>query len=403
MGETDAFTASEFPTRPLLRPHRRDQPERHHHRGGPAASSRSRRRPPRSPPSRARPSRNSPPTPWSWTSPTNARSCRPGSRPPRSRSCAPTSARTSPPRSPRVSRPRVADLAVDATAFDHFVFLGHGWTVGLANEAALKMREAAQAHTEAYPAMEYRHGPISLAGPGSLVWVLGTPDPAVADDVRATGATVMVAEGDPMAELVLIQRSAVARRRRPGPRPRPSPQPDPIRRAVVMRRRKKMKRRSLFVLLTVMALDRRRVLGRRRRLHRRLGLRRRQRRAGPDHAVARLRRTRRAQRGRELRSGLDAAADRRVQPDPPRHRGRATSSAAPTTTRCRRSPWPCRAASSPTSPTSTARRCPSSSNAPGIVDLTDRVAEADFGLGRLLPAARRPPPPSTDGCSASPR
>jgi fructoselysine-6-P-deglycase FrlB-like protein len=103
-----------------------------------------------------------------------------------------------------------ADLAVDPTAFDHFVFLGHGWTVGLANEAALKMREAAQAHTEAYPAMEYRHGPISLAGPGSLVWLLGTPDPAVADDVRATGATVVLAEGDPMAELIRIQRSAVA-------------------------------------------------------------------------------------------------------------------------------------------------------------------------------------------------
>jgi fructoselysine-6-P-deglycase FrlB-like protein len=107
-------------------------------------------------------------------------------------------------------RATVSDLAVDPSVFDHFVFLGHGWTVGLANEAALKMREAAQAHTEAYPAMEYRHGPISLAGPGSLVWVLGTPDPAVADDVRATGATVMVAEGDPMAELIRIQRSAVA-------------------------------------------------------------------------------------------------------------------------------------------------------------------------------------------------
>ena len=100
-----------------------------------------------------------------------------------------TGIRTSPPPIARASRPGLADLAVDPTAFDHFVFLGHGWSVGLANEAALKMREAAQAHTEAYPAMEYRHGPISLAGPGSLVWVLGTPDPAVADDVRATGAT----------------------------------------------------------------------------------------------------------------------------------------------------------------------------------------------------------------------
>ena len=101
-------------------------------------------------------------------------------------------------------------LPHDPAAFEHFVFLGHGWSVGLANEAALKMREAAQAHTEAYPAMEYRHGPISLAGPRSLVWVLGSPDTTVADAVRATGATVRVAELDPMAELVVIQRTAVA-------------------------------------------------------------------------------------------------------------------------------------------------------------------------------------------------
>jgi len=102
------------------------------------------------------------------------------------------------------------DLPHDPAAFDHFVFLGHGWTVGLANEAALKMREAAQAHTEAYPAMEYRHGPISLAGPSSLVWILGSPDPTVAGAVASTGATVHAAALDPMAELVSIQRTAVA-------------------------------------------------------------------------------------------------------------------------------------------------------------------------------------------------
>ena len=43
-----------------------------------------------------------------------------------------------------------------------FTFLGTGWTVGLASEAALKLRESAQAWTEAYPAMEFRHGPISV-------------------------------------------------------------------------------------------------------------------------------------------------------------------------------------------------------------------------------------------------
>ena len=48
------------------------------------------------------------------------------------------------------------------------------------------------------------------ATPSTLVWVLGTPDPAVADDVAATGAAVRVATLDPMAELVLIHRLAVA-------------------------------------------------------------------------------------------------------------------------------------------------------------------------------------------------
>jgi fructoselysine-6-P-deglycase FrlB-like protein len=103
-----------------------------------------------------------------------------------------------------------APLTTDLATFDHFVFLGHGWTEGLANEAALKLREAAQAHTEAYPAMEYRHGPISVAGPRSLVWILGSPDLEIAGDIRATGASVLVTERDPMAELILIQRTAVA-------------------------------------------------------------------------------------------------------------------------------------------------------------------------------------------------
>ena len=107
-------------------------------------------------------------------------------------------------------RALAAPLPHDPAAFEHFVFLGHGWTVGLANEAALKLREATRSYTESYPAMEYRHGPVSVAGPKSLVWVLGTPDPSVAADVAATGATVRTAERDPMAELVLIHRTAIA-------------------------------------------------------------------------------------------------------------------------------------------------------------------------------------------------
>ena len=67
-------------------------------------------------------------------------------------------------------------LPVAPAAADRWAFLGRGWTVGLAHEAALKLREAAQAWTEAYPVFEYRHGPISIAGPGAAVWFLGAPD-----------------------------------------------------------------------------------------------------------------------------------------------------------------------------------------------------------------------------------
>ena len=102
------------------------------------------------------------------------------------------------------------ELPVNPAAFDHYVFLGRGWTVGLAHEAALKFREAAGAWTESYPALEYRHGPISVAGPTSVVWALGKVEPELLDDAAKTGATVVADGLDPLAELVLIQRAAVA-------------------------------------------------------------------------------------------------------------------------------------------------------------------------------------------------
>jgi fructoselysine-6-P-deglycase FrlB-like protein len=101
-------------------------------------------------------------------------------------------------------------LPVDPTEFEHFVFLGHGWTVGLAFEAALKFRETSGAWAEAYPGMEYRHGPISVAGANTLVWFLGAAAPDLVSAIRATGATVQGSGADPMAELVTLQRMAVA-------------------------------------------------------------------------------------------------------------------------------------------------------------------------------------------------
>ncbi|WP_069758780.1 SIS domain-containing protein [Streptomyces sp. LUP47B] len=91
-----------------------------------------------------------------------------------------------------------------------FTFLGRGWTVGLANEAGLKMREASLAWTEAYPAMEYRHGPISITTRGTATWMLGTAPEGLADQVRETGGLWVPGTLDPLAELIRVQRLAVA-------------------------------------------------------------------------------------------------------------------------------------------------------------------------------------------------
>ncbi len=99
---------------------------------------------------------------------------------------------------------------------EQYSFLGQGWVHGIAREAALKMREAAQLWTEAYPQMEYRHGPIAIAEPGRVVWVFGEPVPALLDDVAATGATVVCDDLDPLADLVRVQRLAVAAAERLG-------------------------------------------------------------------------------------------------------------------------------------------------------------------------------------------
>jgi fructoselysine-6-P-deglycase FrlB-like protein len=92
----------------------------------------------------------------------------------------------------------------------HYVFLGRGWSTGVAREAALKVQEAASAWSEAYPSLEYRHGPLATATKDSVVWLLGVDDSVLVSDIRRTEATVVVGDRDPQAELVLAQRVAVA-------------------------------------------------------------------------------------------------------------------------------------------------------------------------------------------------
>ncbi len=103
-----------------------------------------------------------------------------------------------------------AELPEGLVGSTQFTFLGRGWTVGLANEAGLKMREASLSWTEAYPAMEYRHGPISISTAGTATWMFGEAPDGLADQVRETGARWVPGDLDPLAELVRAQRLAVA-------------------------------------------------------------------------------------------------------------------------------------------------------------------------------------------------
>ncbi|MFC8040465.1 SIS domain-containing protein [Paenarthrobacter sp. NPDC057355] len=96
---------------------------------------------------------------------------------------------------------------------EQFTFLGTGWTVGLAHEAGLKMREAVQGWTESYPAMEYRHGPISIAAPGRVTWLFGTQPEGLDQDMAATGALYIHTDKHPLAELARVHKVTLERAR----------------------------------------------------------------------------------------------------------------------------------------------------------------------------------------------
>jgi fructoselysine-6-P-deglycase FrlB-like protein len=89
-----------------------------------------------------------------------------------------------------------------------FTFLGRGWAAAVADEAALKLREASRTWAESYPAMEYRHGPISVSDSGTVVWALGEVPASLLADARRTGAMVIASDTDPLIGLTGAQRLA---------------------------------------------------------------------------------------------------------------------------------------------------------------------------------------------------
>ncbi|PZM90256.1 MAG: sugar isomerase [Actinobacteria bacterium] len=119
-----------------------------------------------------------------------------------------------------------APLPIAPTRIRQATFLGRGWTIGLAHTAALTCRQAAGFRAESYPTMDFR-GPLAAAAPGRLVWAFGDIPDGLADTVATSGAAFVHnrsscvyavldrwAAGrqplDPMADLILAQRFAVA-------------------------------------------------------------------------------------------------------------------------------------------------------------------------------------------------
>jgi len=112
-----------------------------------------------------------------------------------------------------------------------FTFLGRGWAAAVADEAALKLREASRTWAESYPALEYRHGPISVSDENTAVWALGDVPPGLLEDARRTGALVIASDADPLAELIGAQRLAAVLAERKGIDP---DQPRALSRSVIL-------------------------------------------------------------------------------------------------------------------------------------------------------------------------
>jgi fructoselysine-6-P-deglycase FrlB-like protein len=136
--------------------------------------------------------------------------------------------------SPIIAQARaVLDESLDDELVDaeQYTFLGSGFSVGVAHEAALKMRESSQSWTESYPAKEYRHGPIAIAAPGRVTWAFGEMPEGIAADTAATGARFEHRDIDAMADLVRLHRVALERARRKGLDP---DQPRNLTRSVIL-------------------------------------------------------------------------------------------------------------------------------------------------------------------------
>ncbi|MBR5157183.1 MAG: glutamine--fructose-6-phosphate transaminase (isomerizing) [Clostridia bacterium] len=92
---------------------------------------------------------------------------------------------------------KIKDLASKYFKAKNVFFIGRGIDYALSLEGALKLKEISYIHSEAYPAGELKHGPISLIEDGTLVVALATQEKLFEKtlnnikEVKSRGAVVL--------------------------------------------------------------------------------------------------------------------------------------------------------------------------------------------------------------------
>jgi glucosamine--fructose-6-phosphate aminotransferase (isomerizing) len=87
-------------------------------------------------------------------------------------------------------------------SLERFYFLGSGLRYGIAAEMSLKMKEMSLSHSEPFHVLEFRHGPMSMVTPETLIVTvqaeaLAEHESAVVHDMARLGArTLIIGAGD---------------------------------------------------------------------------------------------------------------------------------------------------------------------------------------------------------------
>ena len=100
----------------------------------------------------------------------------------------------------KIYGPKVEKFA--ERSFEDFAFLGQGALYAIASEVALKVMESSSTYAQFFHTLEFRHGPKSIAGPGTLIGGL------ISESGFASEAPVLLEMKELGAQIMVVANSA---------------------------------------------------------------------------------------------------------------------------------------------------------------------------------------------------